>query len=143
MGMFDFVKEAGEKIISGAADAAGAILGHVNKEMPASRDNVQVQYNDGTASVSGQAASQEEKEKIILAAGNVHGVAKVNDNITVAGAQPADQSRMYTVKSGDSLSKIAKEMYGNANEYNKIFKANEPLLKDPDKIYPGQVLRIP
>lgn len=143
MGMFDFVKSAGEKIISSAADAAGAILGHVNKEMPEAKDKVQVQYNDGTATVTGQAASQEEKEKIILAAGNVNGVGKVNDNITVAGAHPADQSRMYTVKSGDTLSKIAKDMYGNAGDYPKIFKANQPLLKDPDKIYPGQMLRIP
>lgn len=50
---------------------------------------------------------------------------------------------MYTVKSGDSLSKIAQEVYGSANEYNKIFEANKPMLSSPDKIYPGQVLRIP
>ena len=53
------------------------------------------------------------------------------------------ESRFYTVKSGDSLSKIAKEMYGNANDYMKIFDANKPMLSDPNKIYPGQVLRIP
>ncbi len=143
MGLFDFVKEAGAKILDSATDAASAITGHVNKEVPESQNSdVQVEYNDGTVKVSGNAASQADKEKIILAAGNVHGVSKIDDNIQVAGGEQT-QSRMYTVKSGDTLSKIAKEMYGNASDYPKIFEANKPMLKDPDKIYPGQVLRIP
>lgn len=87
-------------------------------------------------------ASQEEKEKIILAAGNISGVASVEDQITVTG--PVVQAaRFVTVKSGDTLSAIAMVVYGNANQYNKIFEANKPMLKHPDKIYPGQVLRIP
>ncbi len=103
---------------------------------------MQVEYIDGTAKVSGTAATQADKEKIILAAGNVHGVNQIDDNITVTGtAEPA--SRMYTVKPGDTLSGIAKAMYGKAGDYPKIFEANKPMLKDPDKIYPGQVLRIP
>jgi nucleoid-associated protein YgaU len=61
----------------------------------------------------------------------------------MAVAQQSETSRFYTVKSGDTLSKISKEMYGNANQYMKIFEANKPMLKDPDKIYPGQVLRVP
>ncbi|HET8897606.1 MAG TPA: peptidoglycan-binding protein LysM [Rhodanobacteraceae bacterium] len=143
MGIFDFVKDAGAKILESAGDAAGAILGHVKTEVPdANASDVQVEYIDGTAKVSGTAASQADKEKIILAAGNVHGVDKIDDNITVSGASEAE-SRMYTVKSGDTLSAIAKAMYGHANEYHKIFEANKPMLKDPDKIYPGQVLRIP
>lgn len=73
--------------------------------------------------------------------GNVQYVETVVDNIEVESAEP--ESRFYTVKSGDSLSKIAKEMYGNANDYMKIFDANKPMLSDPNKIYPGQVLRIP
>ena len=73
--------------------------------------------------------------------GNVQYVAHVVDHIAVSAPEP--ESRMYTVKSGDTLSKIAKEMYGDANQYNKIFEANKPLLSDPNKIYPGQVLRIP
>jgi len=52
-------------------------------------------------------------------------------------------SKTYTVKAGDTLSKISKEMYGDANQYQRIFEANQPMLKDPDKIYPGQMLRIP
>ena len=58
-------------------------------------------------------------------------------------ATPAPEARYYTVVKGDSLSKIAKEMYGNAMKYPVIFEANKPMLKDPDLIYPGQVLRIP
>jgi len=71
----------------------------------------------------------------------VEGVAKVNDELTVA--QPASESRYYTVVKGDTLSKIAKEQYGNANDYMKIFEANKPMLSNPDRIYPGQQLRIP
>ena len=74
--------------------------------------------------------------------GNTKGVAKVNDQITVsAQAQPASQ--FYEVKSGDTLSKIAKQVYGDQNKYSAIFEANKPMLKDPDEIYPGQILRIP
>ncbi len=143
MGLFDFVKDAGARILDNAGDAAGAILGHVKKEVPeqADKSDVEVIWMDGTAKVSGTAASQEDKEKIILAAGNVHGVEKVEDDIRTPDA--AEPSRMYTVKSGDTLSKIALEMYGDAGKYPQIFEANKPMLTDPDKIYPGQVLRIP
>lgn len=142
MGLFDFVKDAGAKILDSAGDVADALRGHVEKEVPdADSKNVEMIWRDGTVAVSGKARSQEEKEKIILAAGNVAGVEKIDDAIEVEGT--AAQSRMYTVKSGDTLSGIAKEMYGDAGQYPKIFEANKPMLKDPDKIYPGQVLRIP
>ena len=86
--------------------------------------------------------SQEEKEKIILAAGNIAGVASVDDQITVTGPV-VKAARFVTVKKGDTLSAISVVVYGNANQYNKIFEANKPMLSHPDKIYPGQVLRIP
>ncbi|HZT54972.1 MAG TPA: peptidoglycan-binding protein LysM, partial [Burkholderiaceae bacterium] len=95
----------------------------------------------GTVSVAGEAADQATKEKVILCCGNVAGVTQVDDAMTVA--EPADASRWYTVVRGDTLSAIAKSQYGNANEYPKIFEANKPMLSSPDKIYPGQVLRIP
>ena len=78
----------------------------------------------------------------MLCCGNVASVAKVNDMLTVAAAAEPE-SKFHTVKSGDTLSKIAKEAYGDANAYMKIFEANKPMLKDPNKIYPGQMLRIP
>ena len=91
--------------------------------------------------VSGEAADQATREKIVLCCGNVDGVGQVNDLLTVA--TPADESRWHLVERGDTLSKIAKDMYGNANAYPKIFEANKPMLSHPDKIYPGQLLRIP
>ena len=92
--------------------------------------------------VTGEVATQEEKEKIILAAGNIEGVASVEDHITVTGPVVA-ASRFVVVKKGDTLSAISLTVYGDANKYQKIFEANKPLLKDPNKIYPGQTLRIP
>ena len=100
-------------------------------------------YNGDTdlATVKGEVQTQADREKIILAVGNVDHVAKVDDQLSVA--TPAPESKFYTVKSGDNLSKISKEFYGDANQYNKIFEANRPLLKNADDIFPGQVLRIP
>lgn len=102
-----------------------------------------VNYNSTTdlATIQGKVKSQADKEKIILAVGNIDHVAKVDDQMTVETPEP--ESKFYTVKAGDNLSKISKEYYGDPNHYNKIFEANKPLLKDADDIYPGQVLRIP
>lgn len=92
--------------------------------------------------MKGVAADQATKEKIVLCCGNVHSVAKVDDQLTVAqGSAPS--AAFYEVKSGDTLSKIAKAEYGDANSYEKIFEANRPMLTNPSKIYPGQTLRIP
>jgi nucleoid-associated protein YgaU len=92
--------------------------------------------------VYGVARDQATRERAILAAGNVAGVQKVDDQMTVevSSAAPA---QYYTVVKGDTLSKIAKQYYGDANAYPAIFEANQPMLKHPDKIYPGQNLRIP
>lgn len=163
MGLFSFAKDIGDKIFNrdkkdeapastpdatpvaptepSAQEIANLLLTRIQQN--ATIENLSVSYNGDTDTVtlSGTAESQAEREKAILAAGNVQYVAQVEDNITVATPEP--ESRMYTVKSGDTLSKIAKEMYGDANKYNKIFEANRPLLSDPNKIYVGQVLRIP
>lgn len=162
MGLFSFAKDIGDKIFHRNKDAAPAstpdattpaapaepdaqeianlLLARIQQN--ANIDNLSVNYdgNTDTVNISGQAATQADREKAILAAGNVQNVATVNDSITVASQEP--ESRMYTVKSGDTLSKIAQEMYGNG-DYMKIFEANKPLLSDPNKIYPGQMLRIP
>jgi nucleoid-associated protein YgaU len=106
-------------------------------------ESLSVHYDSttDTAEVQGQVATQADREKIILALGNVNHVATVVDRIEVA--VPTPESRLYTVKAGDNLSSIAKAMYGDASAYNTIFDANKPLLTDPNKIYIGQVLRIP
>lgn len=95
-----------------------------------------------TATVSGAAADQETKEKVVLAAGNIMNVAKVDDQMTVTSSG-GSEAKFHTVEKGDTLSKISKQVYGDANQYNKISEANKPMLKSPDLIYPGQVLRIP
>ena len=91
--------------------------------------------------VGGTTETNADREKIILAVGNVEGVASVSDSICVNNPEP--ESRFHEVKSGDTLSKIAKEVYGDAMKYNVIFEANTPMLEHPDRIYPGQILRIP
>jgi nucleoid-associated protein YgaU len=142
MGIFDFVK------------AAGRALGIGSDEPPKSEDlaselsglglggkDMQIEVDGDTVKVKGKAASQEEKEKIVLALGNVEGVAKVEEDITAGDG--GGETTFYTVKSGDTLSAISKVHYGDANKYMAIFEANKPMLSSPDKIYPGQVLRIP
>ncbi len=100
-----------------------------------------VKFSGEKATVSGEVGSNEDREKIILALGNVSGVATVDDKLIVKKATP--EAVFYTVKKGDTLGKIAKEHYGKAGMYKEIFAANQPMLKSADKIYPGQVLRIP
>jgi nucleoid-associated protein YgaU len=100
-----------------------------------------VDIEGSKALVRGQVDTQEEREKIILMAGNVEDIDAVDDRLQVSRPEP--EAQFYDVKSGDNLSKIAKQFYGDANKYNLIFEANRPMLKDPDEIYPGQKLRIP
>ncbi|MBT0721548.1 peptidoglycan-binding protein LysM [Tatumella sp. TA1] len=144
MGLFDFVKEAGEKIwdsVSSHDDAATKIQDHLKKLGIPDADKVQVNVDGDKATVNGEGLSQELKEKILVAVGNVAGISNVEDNVKTTDATA--ESKFYTVKSGDTLSAIAKQVYGDANQYNKIFEANKPMLSHPDKIYPGQSLRIP
>ena len=94
-----------------------------------------------TVTVAGIAPDQATREKVVLCCGNVASVTQVNDLMTVATPEP--ESQMYTVVKGDNLSKISKAFYGTPNKYAQIFEANKPMLTHPDKIYPGQVLRIP
>ncbi|MFK3990830.1 MULTISPECIES: peptidoglycan-binding protein LysM [unclassified Psychrobacter] len=167
MGMFSFAKDIGDKIFNrddAKHDAKSETKADANTPVQSSEPSAQsvanillrriqqqnlnisdlkIKYNGSTdtAEISGKAKTQADREKAIIAIGNVQNVAKVIDNIDIE--EDAPESTMYTVKSGDSLSKIAKEVYGSANDYMKIFEANKPMLSSPDKIYPGQVLRIP
>ena len=162
MSLISFIKEAGEKLfnrspasVSPSPAAAQPDVAALNATAAAAIEKYIASQNlsaqglavtfDGatqTVAVSGVAPDQASREKIVLCCGNVSGVAKVDDQLTVAASGTAE-STYRTVKSGDTLSKIAKEAYGDANTYMKIFEANKPMLSNPDKIYPGQVLRIP
>lgn len=157
MGLFDFVKEAGEKMFGGDDDAKATDSPEVSQERinelrgqsiaksisaaGVQVDNLQVAVAGDMATLNGNVTSQEDAEKATLCAGNQHGIAQVDCALAVENPQP--EATFYTVQSGDSLSKIAKAQLGDAMQYTKIFEANKPMLTDPDKIYPGQVLRIP
>ncbi|MCP1437903.1 nucleoid-associated protein YgaU [Erwinia persicina] len=145
MGLFNFVKEAGEKLwdsVSGAGeDQSAKLKEYIHKLGLPGSDKVDVKVDGDKASISGDSISQELKEKILVAAGNVAGITHVEDNVKVA--ETATEAKFYTVKKGDTLSAISKEVYGDPNKYNQIFEANKPMLSDPNKIYPGQTLRIP
>ncbi|KMN13770.1 peptidoglycan-binding protein LysM [Pseudomonas weihenstephanensis] len=145
MSIFSFIKEAGEKVIDlltpGKANASDELKKHVEK-VGLGNPNIDATVEGEKVTLTGEVATQEEKEKIILAAGNIVGVASVEDHITVTGPTVV-ASRFVVVKKGDTLSAISLQVYGDANKYNKIFEANKPMLKDVNKIYPGQTLRIP
>lgn len=162
MGLFSFIKNAGakvfgigkteaeeaaeeaaaaeEKIALANAKAASNMSETIN-DLGLDVDNLDISITGDVAVVTGSAHDQATREKVILVIGNSTGIATVDDRLEVENVEP--EARFYTVEKGDSLSKIAKEMYGNAMKYPEIFEANKPMLKDVDKIYPGQVLRIP
>ncbi|SDT66868.1 peptidoglycan-binding protein LysM [Pseudomonas granadensis] len=148
MSLFSFLKDAGEKILDAltpdkAEANSAALTKHVQEALTGiDTSKIQVKVEGEKVIATGEAASQEEKEKILLALGNVAGVTGVDDQITVTGAVTA-AAKFVTVEKGDTLSAISKRVYGDPNQYNKIFEANKPQLKSADKIYPGQVLRIP
>jgi nucleoid-associated protein YgaU len=151
MGLISFIKTAGEKIFGKSEEKkeqekAELILAHL-KKYGLNTSDIQVKVDGEKVTLMGSIDTQENKNKIIVATGNVEGVSSVDDWIVVKNppvvAPPKPEKQFYTVKKGDYLSKIAREVYGNANKYNIIFEANKPMLKDPNLIYPGQVLVIP
>ncbi|MEM1324488.1 MAG: peptidoglycan-binding protein LysM [Bacteroidota bacterium] len=159
MGLFSFLKNAGSKLFSknekerdstttdGVSEEVAneqkvSLLKSVVDTLGIDVQNFDVEIDNDTAKLFGQVETQEQKEKVILAVGNVAGIAIVNDDYMTV-EKPEDEATFYTVEKGDYLSKIAKEVYGDPMKYNLIFEANKPMLSDPDKIYPGQVLRIP
>lgn len=151
MGLFSFLKNAGAKLLGKKAESNEAetaadnanragLLKSIIESAGVGIENLDIELDDDKVTVYGQTESVEDKEKIVLIAGNVEGIATVDDRISVVAPV---QSRFHEVKSGDSLSKISKEVYGDPMKYNIIFEANKPMLSHPDKIYPGQMLRIP
>lgn len=166
MGLFDFLKSAGSKVLTkkNASTVKTKEIIKMEKEIAAKQaemlkkqklvllkgmidssgvkvKNLELDYNKDKVTIYGQVKTQSDKERVILALGNVGGVARVDDRLSVSKPEP--KATFYTVKRGDSLSKIAKKMYGDPKLYKTIFEANKPMLKDPNLIYPGQQLRIP
>ncbi|MCX7559051.1 peptidoglycan-binding protein LysM [Sulfitobacter sp. F26204] len=141
MGLWSFVKGAGKKVFGGDDDAevSGAALQDELKDLGLDAEGLDITVEGDKVKVSGTAVSQEMKEKVILAVGNVEGVSAVDDQIAGGEGEPV----FHTVERGDTLSAIAQKTLGKASRYPEIFEANKPMLTHPDKIYPGQVLRIP
>ncbi len=143
MGLWNFVKNAGKKL-TGHGDE-GPSADALNKEVTdlglhANDVDIKIDGDKVTVKGKGKALTPEAREKLILAVGNVDGVASVEDEVeTETAVEPV----FYTVKKGDTLSEIAQHTLGKASKYHAIFEANKPMLSHPDKIYPGQMLRIP
>ena len=166
MGFFDFVKSAGKKLGFGDDDDKNAEL--LKKELDSydlGTDAVTVEVKGDTAIIKGAVADQAAYEKAVIAVGNTLGITKVETtgfkvavpesglkldkgadiNAIIAAATPPAEPRFHTVEKGDTLWKVAEKAYGKGKgpKYEVIFEANRPMLSHPDKIYPGQVLRIP
>ncbi|MGH8495371.1 MAG: peptidoglycan-binding protein LysM [Gammaproteobacteria bacterium] len=144
MELFDFVKDVGQKLFDRDDEAADRIKKHVETHNPGVKD-VGVRFKDGVVDLSGEAADQAAREKFVLMAGNVKGVKEVKADGVKAPAQggKAEKVEYYTIRQGDTLSKIAKQYYGDAQDYPQIFDANREVIEDPDKIFVGQKIRIP
>ena len=145
MGLLDFARDVGRQLFDTDAEAADNIKEHIEIKTTGVR-NVKVDFDDGVATVCGDCDSQAVKEQVILIAGNVKGVEKVVADDLNAPEPPAEEvskDEFYEIKKGDTLSGIAKQFYGNASQYVRIFEANREIISDPDKIYPGQKIRIP
>lgn len=139
MGLWSFVKDSGKKLFGGSDAPESEALKKEIADLGLDASGVDISVENGTVKLEGAAASDELKEKIILAVGNVEGVSAVEDATTGGGVEPV----FHTVEKGDTLWAIAEKTLGNGAKYTEIFEANRPMLSDPDKIYPGQVLRIP
>jgi len=151
MGLFSFIKNAGAKVFGigkttaeesaeAAAEKASKLVNAV-ETMGFGVTDLDVTVAGDLATVYGQAENQATRERVVLVVGNTEGIASVDDRMTTAVQEP--EAQFHTVVSGDTLGKIAKTYYGNAMKYPEVFEANKPMLSHPDKIYVGQVLRIP
>lgn len=152
MGIFSFIKNAGAKVfgIGKTTEEENAEKSEQLRNAITALDlqvrDLSIEVNDDVVKLWGETADLATKEKVVLVVGNTNGISSVEDNITVAEVEEIEEEAMaqfHTVEKGDTLGKIAKEYYGNAMKYPVIFEANKPMLTHPDKIYPGQVLRIP
>jgi nucleoid-associated protein YgaU len=152
MGIFSFIKNAGASVFGIGktveeenAEKSGQLRNAVSA-LELEVADLSIEVDDDAVKLWGEAADLATKEKVVLVVGNTNGVASVEDNLTVAEVEIIEEAllaQFHTVVSGDTLGKIAKNYYGNAMKYPVIFEANKPMLSHPDKIYPGQVLRIP
>lgn len=146
MGLFDFVKDVGHRIFDTDSEAAENIKQHLEIKT-SGISNIEVEFDDGVATICGDCVNQATKDNAVLMVGNIAGVEKVvADDMRVPAPkeeEPEEKVEFYEIVSGDTLGGIAKKYYGSAGKYMKIFEANRDIIEDPNKIYPGQKIKIP
>ena len=145
MGFLDFVKDAGRQLFDTDAEAADNIRQFIDIKTSGIK-NLDVQFDDGVATICGDCPNEATRNSAIMIAGNVKGVEKVvADGLTFPEPKEEEKEKfeVYEIVSGDTLGGIAKRYYGNASQYTRIHEANKELISDPNKIYPGQKIRIP
>lgn len=144
MGLFDFARDIGKKLFGKEEEAPAALEQHINEDNPGI-SGLQVQVQDGVATLTGEAQSAEALEKAVLMAGNALGIQEVRaDGLTIAdGSQVGGDDEFYVIQKGDTLWKIAEKAYGNGSKYTKIVEVNREVIKNADLIFPGQKIRIP
>ena len=144
MGLFDFVSDIGKKVFSKEEDASKAVTQHIAEDNPGV-ENLSVTVENGVANIQGVASTAAALEKAVLMAGNIIGITNVNiDDVTVKnGENLAGDDEFYVIQKGDTLWKIAEKHYGDGNKYAAIVTANKEVIKDADKIFPGQKIRLP
>lgn len=142
MGLFDFAADIGKKVFGiGDANAAEQIKENIEANNPGITD-LSVSLEDEVCTIGGNCESAEAKEKVVLMTGNMQGVGSVNGDGLVA-PEPQAEAEFYVIESGDMLWAIAEKFLGNGSKYPEIFEANREVIEDPDKIFPGQKIRIP
>ena len=146
MGFLDFAKDVGRQLFDTDAEAADNIKEHLDIKLSGLK-NLDVKFDDGVATLTGECVNEATKNSAVLIAGNVKGVEKViADGLTFPPPQAKEEQEkveFYEIVSGDTLGGIAKRYYGKASLYTRIHEANKELIPDPNKIYPGQKIKIP
>ncbi len=143
MGFFDFIKDAGAKILGRGDDSENVkkLIEEEKETMPI--EGLEVEVQGDTVILKGKAKTAEDKVKAALIAGNVEGIAKVDADALETEEPAVIDDIFYEIQKGDTLWRIAEIYYKDGRRYTEIFEANREVIKDPDKIYPGQMIRIP
>ena len=145
MSLFDFARDVGRQIFDTDAEAADNIKQHLDIKLSGIK-NLQVGFDDGVATLSGECMNEATRDAAVLMAGKIQRVEKVvADDLVYPEPPPEEKEKVeyYVIVSGDTLGAIAKRYYGSASKYTRIHEANRELIPDPNKIYPGQKIRIP
>ncbi len=145
MGLLDFAKDVGRQLFDTDDEAADKIKNHLEVKLSGIK-NLDVKFDDGVATICGECPNEATRSTALLIAGDVKGVEKIiADDLTFP--EPVEEAKekieFYEIVSGDTLGGIAKKFYGKASLYTRIHEANKELIPDPNKIYPGQKIKIP